>query len=731
MSGADAIAVIILLTILIAIGVYLLHWLYRHSSKDQSFVRTGLGGERVVIGGGALIVPIVHNITPVNMTAMPVMVRRVGEQSLITQNKMRIDLVAEFFVRVIPTAAGVSTAARTLGDRTMRPDGLRDVVQSRFVDALSAVAATMTIEEIHADRAGYMRLVAELASRTLSANGLELENASLVSLNQSDLSYLNPDNAFDAEGLTNLTRQIEERRQLRNQIQNDTRVNIRLKDYEAEQRALEIDRDLEFARIEQNRSIEARRAMLVAEIEEERSRSRISVNASQVRAEEEAERVRIARDRALEESRINSATEIRNLEVERRNENELNEINLQRKLETQRIQSRHDIEAERIRNERAVREHEIASRRGISIAETESEAEIAEAGLKSEEDVESSRIRVSRILEVLGVEREREIRIAGEEAAAEQEKAVIARRHGVDMERLRRDQEIAEAEIAKRQSIRMAETASLRETEEAAIAADRTIEEMRIAARNFVERFEIEQRQMVEIVEKERLIAVINKSIEEAVARTEAAEAERAFAEREEQIASARAEEIASRGKRVELIEASSRVERETLRMTALARAEKEAAEQRAEADIAESKAIEIRYETDAAGHRKLNDAENARSQASRQSAIYENLVRNLPSIIRETVKPMERIESIKILQVDGLPGVNSPSETGGGGENGSGGNMTDRVVNSAMKYRTQVAFVDGLMKDLGLPVESLGSVGGMQFRNFGDQGKAEKEGES
>ena len=64
----------------------------------------------------------------------------------------------------------------------------------------------------------------------------------------------------------------------------------------------------------------------------------------------------------------------------------------------------------------------------------------------------------------------------------------------------------------------------------------------------------------------------------------------------------------------------------------------------------------------------------------------YENLVRNLPDIIRETVKPMENIESIKILQVDGVPGINSPSELNGGGAgNGHGGgegpNMTDRVV--------------------------------------------------
>ena len=121
-----------------------------------------------------------------------------------------------------------------------------------------------------------------------------------------------------------------------------------------------------------------------------------------------------------------------------------------------------------------------------------------------------------------------------------------------------------------------------------------------------------------------------------------------------------------------------------------------------------------------------LNESENMRSEASRRSAIYENLVRTLPNIIRETVKPMENIESIKILQVDGLPGLNSPSEMANGG--GDTGNMTDRVVNSAMKYRTQVAFVDGLMKELGLPLEHLGGAGGMSFRNFQVPDKAGKD---
>ena len=292
MTGADAIAILILLTIVIAIGVYLLHWLYRHSSKNQSFVRTGVGGERVVMGGGAFVLPIIHDVTVVNMNAVPIEIRRAGEHSLLTKNKMRIDVIAEFDVRVVPTEEGVSTAARSLGERTANPAALQEVIQGRFVDAMSAIAARHSMEAIHTNRLDYMKEVTGLVEETLTRHGLELENASLTSLNQSDITVFDPRNAFDAEGLTQLTEQVEAGRRRRNEIENETRVAIRVRDYEAEQRSLEIDRDLEYARLEQSRDIERQRSRQQAEIEEERASSDISIHTSKTRAEEEAERIR-------------------------------------------------------------------------------------------------------------------------------------------------------------------------------------------------------------------------------------------------------------------------------------------------------------------------------------------------------------------------------------------------------------------------------------------------------
>ena len=67
---------LIALAVIVVIAVYLLRWLYRRSIKETAFVRTGFGGEKVVINGGAFVIPVLHEMTPVNMNVMRVEVRR-------------------------------------------------------------------------------------------------------------------------------------------------------------------------------------------------------------------------------------------------------------------------------------------------------------------------------------------------------------------------------------------------------------------------------------------------------------------------------------------------------------------------------------------------------------------------------------------------------------------------------------------------------------------------------
>ena len=238
---------LIVLAIVVAIAVYLLRWLYRRSTKDTAFVRTGFLGEKVVVNGGTLVIPVLHEITPVNMNVMRIGVRRGDGQALITKNRMRVDVSAEFFVKVGTSRAEVSSAAQSLGRRTLQEDGIRELLEGRFASALRTIAAQMTLEELHEQRNVFAEAVKTLATGDVTPNGLVLESVAIVDLDQTHLEFFDPSNAFDAEGLTQLTETIEARRRMRNEIEQRTQVDIRNQNLDTHRKMLEIERDSEYA----------------------------------------------------------------------------------------------------------------------------------------------------------------------------------------------------------------------------------------------------------------------------------------------------------------------------------------------------------------------------------------------------------------------------------------------------------------------------------------------------
>lgn len=530
--------------IVVAIVVWLLHWLYLRSSKERAFVRTGLGGQRVVLDGGAFVLPILHEVIPVNMNTLRLEVARGRDKALITKDRMRVDVVAEFYVRVAAEAQSVAAAAQTLGLRTLAPEQLKELVEGKFVDALRTAAAEMTMEELHEKRGAFVRRVRESVAEDLTKNGLELESASLTQLDQTGMEYFNPSNAFDAEGLTRLTEQIEHRKKQRNDVEQDTLVAIRNKNLEAEKISLEIDRESEYARLTQQREVEIARARQRAEL-----------------ATERAER--------------------------------------EQQAETVQISARNAIEAARIRSEQSLEEERIAKEKALQAAE-------------------------------------------------------------------------------------------------------------------------ILRRQAMDLAEQQRAIAVARESKNQSEAQAAADVARAAAVSAEEKVFTTREVEVAERRKAIELISAAQAAEREALRLTSAAEAEKlasadrgQAVRMQAEADADAEKiralAIKVRSEVEAEGLRLMNEAQNVLSPEARASALRMRVVDKAEGIIRESVKPMERIEGIKILQVDGLLG-------GGGGGVGpiatQPGNFADGVVNSALRFRAQAPIVDQLLREIG--IQGGADIGGM-----------------
>ncbi|MGR9107653.1 MAG: flotillin domain-containing protein [Gammaproteobacteria bacterium] len=310
---------------LLTIGIVLAR-LYRRASKEISFVRTGLGGQMVVMDGGAVVLPIFHDVIPVNMNTLKLEVHRGEGASLITKDRLRVDIVAAFFVRVMPNREAIANAAQTLGRKTLDPMALKELVEDKFVDSLRATAATMTMQQLQDARHDFVQGVQNAVSEDLLKNGLELESVSLTSLDQTGKDFFNPQNAFDAEGLTRLTQETERRRKERNDIEQDTEMAVREKNLSAEQQKLEIERQQEFIRLDQQQAVSKQRAeqaALVAAIEAEKSR--------------ESEQAKIAAKQQIDQSRIGAERQVRESEVERDQLIKQREIEAQQQVEVARI----------------------------------------------------------------------------------------------------------------------------------------------------------------------------------------------------------------------------------------------------------------------------------------------------------------------------------------------------------------------------------------------------------
>lgn len=309
---------VIIAVILIVVGIWFVRAFYRRSSKEIAFVRTGLGGQKVVIDGAAFVIPIFHDVTEVYLSTLRLSVTCDKEQALISKDRMRVDVSVDFYISVRKEVDSVTIAAQTLGRKTGKPDELREMMKGKFVDALRASAAGLTLEMLHEQRGQFIKAVGQSVAESLIKNGFELESASLIDLDQTDMEYFNPSNAFDAEGLTRLTDEIERRKKTRNDIEQDTMIQIRSKNLETDKLSLDIERESEYARLSQEKDLEFRRAWQQAEVARERAERKRDAQVADIISSEQIEKARIASERQLKQDRIEQQRDIEAMEIERR-----------------------------------------------------------------------------------------------------------------------------------------------------------------------------------------------------------------------------------------------------------------------------------------------------------------------------------------------------------------------------------------------------------------------------
>ena len=513
---------------------------YQRSSKDVAFVRTGFGGEKVVLTGGKLSIPIVHQITPVNMNTLRLDVKRIERNALVTKDRVRVDLHVVFYVRVMGDKEGVALAAQTLGSRTLNQESIQGLLEGKFVDSMRSITAEMTLDELHEQGKDFVSKISAIIQESIAYNGLELESVSLSTMNQSAKEFFNSDNTFDAEGLVKITRDIEKSRKTRNEIEREAELVIHQTNLEAEEKGLSIKYKSEVARLKTESDIA--------------------------------------------KSKSEQTTEISNVQAIQKSEAKEIEISENERIEKIRLASELILSKEKISTEKNIRSAEIDKTKDLEIMEIESQT----------------------ALKVAEEERERT--------------------------------------LLSKKTERSLESVNTSEAKAKAVIADEKINTSRETA----------------IAEREKLLS---------------------------------------------LLKAKRMAEEKSIAVRLAAEAEKDAATNIAKATeiIANAKAAALRVEqlAKADGLVQLNEAANILSAAQVEMKIKLQAIDKLPEIIKESVKPIENIDGIKIVDIGGL-GLNSDGGTAKG-KNKDGGDLMDKAVSGALRYRAQAPVIDALLKGVGL----------------------------
>lgn len=418
----NALGWIILILVIAAVLIALAAWFYERATNEVSLVRTGVGGRKVIIDGGTLAIPYFHEISRVNMQTIRMDVTRAGDTALITKDRMRIDVGAEFYASVLPDENAITRAAQTLGKRTFQPDQLKSLIEGMMVDALRAVAAQMTMDELHENRSGFVRAVREALTETLAKYGLELDSVSLTALDQTPFSALDENNAFNAVGMRKLAEVIANSKKQRAEIQGDADVAVRRAEVQANQRKLEIDLEQRRAEITQAQEIEMLLATQLTEVARRKAEAERDAAQARIRMEQDIQSASIARELSVREAEI---AQFRALEIAEQ------EKDIQTSAKSQE-QSRARAEATAARAHLVEAEEDLRTRQETAEAERRRKIAMIAARQEAESNAERARITAAADQEVAkakgAVKREeaaalKEVRLAEAEAEAARIKA--------------------------------------------------------------------------------------------------------------------------------------------------------------------------------------------------------------------------------------------------------------------------------------------------------------------
>lgn len=287
------------LFLIVGLIVYVFTQFYIKPSANLAYVKTGLGGRSVLIDKGGLFIPLVHRLVPVSLETMKLEVERKGPDALITKDNLRVDVKAEFYIKVHPDDDAVMNASRSLGEKSVTAQDVAHLVFEKLVSALRSVAATKDLVEIHSQRNAFASGVQDLVRADLEPNGLSLESVTISKLDQTNQDLLSDTNIFDAQGKRKITEITQSALVERNRIEQEALREMTIKNVQTGREILELERSKAEAEATQRSQVARVQAEQFRESETYRLEQERQVKEAEIAQQQSVQTAAIQRDREV------------------------------------------------------------------------------------------------------------------------------------------------------------------------------------------------------------------------------------------------------------------------------------------------------------------------------------------------------------------------------------------------------------------------------------------------
>ena len=368
--------VFVLITLMTVVAKF-----YRRCGADEALVRTGSGGNKVVIGGGIVVYPILHQLLRVSLRSVKLSVERSGRNALVTADKIKANVTTELYIKVEPIADDVLAAARSFGERNLDEHAIGDLIEGKLTDALRSVAANKTFMALHTQRKEFAEAIQTVLAEELKKNGLTLENVSITAFAMVPVKELDEHDVFDADGLRAITESVQTNREKTNQIQREKDNAIHAQDVSARMRQLELEQNQKQAEADQARRVSEYGAIQVAE------------TAKAVYIQEQSrELAGYEKQKAVETGRIQQEQAIAIANAVRQRAEREAQIAAEKGQQSAEIAKQREIEAAQIEKEKIVQAAEIDRQKALEAATIDKEKVVGAALVAKEQAIEVARI---------------------------------------------------------------------------------------------------------------------------------------------------------------------------------------------------------------------------------------------------------------------------------------------------------------------------------------------------